>query len=80
MRLRKRDVEALLAPLADDDVFAVVEALTGALRLWFDQPEGTFSALVMRCGLPAAREAAVLAVDPPALWDLATELAERRGI
>jgi hypothetical protein len=78
VRLRKRDVEALLQPLAGDDVAALVEALTVALRVCFDEPAGTFGALVHRCGLQPDRHAAVLALDPPALWDLATELAECR--
>jgi hypothetical protein len=78
VRLRKRDAEALLEPLGRDDVDAVVHALTIALRLCLDEPCGTFAALVTRCGLSPANEASAISHDPPTLWDLATELAERR--
>lgn len=80
MRLRKRDVEALLAGM-DKGGAGAVDALRVALARALDQPDGRdFDDLVAQCGFPPERAAALGRHDDDALWALATELNECRQI
>jgi hypothetical protein len=75
-RLTKRDAEALM-DLVDRDVEAV---LTEKLGKVLDQPGAGWETLVARGGFPADRAARLLARDRGALYELAAELNEVRGL
>jgi hypothetical protein len=71
-RLRKADVEALLARYDQDPV----DALSRALRQVLEQPDWSWEQLV--AALPEPRQAGLLAQYPKALDELAAELNELR--
>ena len=75
-RLTKRDVEALME-LVDHDPEAV---LTQKLGKVLDRPGARWETLVTMGQFPAERAARLLARDPHALYELATELNELRGL
>lgn len=75
-RLRKIDVERLLAGYDDDPI----EALTIALRIVLESPSASWSGLVTEAPLSSERRAALLRADQAALDALATELNELRTL
>ena len=75
MKLRKADVEALLARYDGD----AVDALTEALRIVLDQPDATWEQL-LQIGFTDPRLADLSSRDPAALDRLAAELNELRTI
>ena len=75
-RLRKADVEQLLAGYDADPV----AALTTALRVVLDQPGGEWTALLKAAGFSCARRIRLQGNDPAALDELAAELNELRAV
>ncbi|MDO8361777.1 MAG: hypothetical protein Q7V88_02690 [Actinomycetota bacterium] len=75
-RLKKRDVEVLLAHYDADPV----GALTDALRVALDQPGGEWTALVKAANFSCARRIRLQGNDPHALDELAAELNELRTV
>ena len=75
-RLRKADVEQLLAGYDADPV----GALTAALRVALDRPELEWTALVKLAGFSCARRIRLQGNDPAALDELAAELNELRVV
>ena len=75
-RLRKRDVEALLATYDEDPV----GALRIALRRVLDRPDGAWPELVAATGLAATERAALARAEPAALDRLARALNELRTL
>lgn len=75
-RLRKRDVEALLATYDTDPI----RALTAALRHVLSLPEATFDQLVGAAPLHDERRALLLTRDVGALDELVAELNEQRTL
>lgn len=75
-RLRKPDVEILLATYDADPV----DALTVALRRVLDRPDATWPELLGASGLPDDTVEALRTGRPTALDDLATTLNELRTL
>lgn len=75
-RLRKADVEALLARYDKDPVGALATALQVAL----DRPDLEWTALVKLAGFSCARRIRLQGSDPAALDELVAELNELRTI
>lgn len=75
-RLKKTDVESLLAGYDADPV----GALTAALRVALDRPELEWTALVKLAGFSCARRIRLQGNDPAALDELAAELNELRVV
>ena len=75
-RLRKVDVEALLAGYDEDPV----GALTTALRVTLDRQDLEWTALVQLAGFSCARRIRLQGNDPAALDELAAELNELRTV
>jgi hypothetical protein len=75
-RLRKTDVEALLAGYDEDPV----GALTTALRVTLERPDLEWTALVKLAGFSCARRIRLQGNDPEALDELAAELNELRVV
>ncbi|MDP2290155.1 MAG: hypothetical protein Q8M22_03140 [Actinomycetota bacterium] len=75
-RLKKADVEALLATYDADPV----GALTVALRVVLDQPTGEWTSLLKSAGLSCARRIRLQGNDAAALDELAAELNELRTL
>lgn len=73
-RLKKADVEQLMADYDADPV----GALTGALRVALDEPDLEWTALVKAAGFSCARRIRLQGNDPAALDELAAELNELR--
>jgi hypothetical protein len=73
-RLRKSEVEALLASYDAEPV----RALTVALRVVLERPGWSWEQLA--AALPPERRAALLAAEPAALDSLAAELNELRHL
>ena len=73
-RLKKADVEQLMAGYDADPV----AALTGALRVALDEPDLEWTALVKAAGFSCARRIRLQGNDPAALDELAAELNELR--
>ena len=74
--LRKAEAEALLTGYDTDPV----GALTAAVRIALDLPEGEWTSLIRAAGFPRIRSSRLQAHDPEALDELAAELNELRGI
>ena len=75
-RLKKADVEALLADYDADPV----AALTAALQVSLDRPDLEWTALLKVAGLSCARRIRLQGNDPAALDELAAELNELRAL
>jgi len=75
-RLNKFDAEALLAEYDADPV----GALTAALRVALDMPDGDWTTMLKQAGFSCARRIRLQANDPAALDELVAELNELRGI
>jgi hypothetical protein len=75
-RLKKRDVECLLADYDADPV----DALTNALRITLDQPDASWRALLAAAPITAARRQLLLDEEQHALDALVVELNELRGL
>ena len=75
-RLRKRDVERLLAAY-DREPF---EALARALRIMLDRPDPTFAQLITHAPIDTRRRERLRAGDAVALDELVAELNERRTL
>lgn len=75
-RLRKADVERMLAAYDDDPV----AALTAALQLTLDLPGGHWTALVKAAGFTCARRIRLEAHETSALDELLRELNEQRQL
>ncbi len=76
VRLKKRDVERLLADYDDDPV----GALTTALRITLEQPDASWPALLAAAPINAGRRNLLLDDDQQELDALAAELNELRGL
>ena len=74
--LRKRDVEALLATYDADPV----AALTAAMRIVLDRPDGDYRTLVSTGPFDDDRRIRLLAGDVSTLDSLARELNETRTL
>jgi hypothetical protein len=75
-RLKKRDVEALLIRYDQDPI----AALTTALRIVLERPDGLWPDLIAAAPFSETRRAAVLLGEEGALDDLAAELNELRDL
>ena len=75
-KLKKRDVERMMATYDRDPV----AALTGALRVALDRPDLDFTALVKVAGFTCARRIRLQARDTQALDELCAELNELRTV
>ena len=75
-RLKKADVEALLAGYDADPV----AALTTALQVSLDRPDLEWTALLKVAGFSCARRIRLQGNDPAALDELAGELNELRAL
>ena len=75
-RLTKRDAEVLMDAV-DGDPLAVMTQMLGKV---LDRPGARWEALVAGGGFPAERAARLLARDRNALYELAAELNELRGL
>ena len=75
-RLKKVDVELLMARYDTDPV----AALTAALRVTLDRPDGEWTALLKAAGFSCARRIRLQGNDPVALDELAAELNELRVV
>ena len=73
-RLKKADVERLMNGYDADPV----GALTAALRIALDQPEGEWTAMVKAAGFNCAQRIRLQGHDPAALDELLTHLNELR--
>ncbi|MEI7548401.1 MAG: hypothetical protein WCK21_10135 [Actinomycetota bacterium] len=73
-KLKKLDVVQLM----DDYDRDPVGALTAALRIVLDQPDGEWTALVKAAGFSCAQRIRLQGHDPAALDDLLTQLNELR--
>ncbi|MCU1500863.1 MAG: hypothetical protein JWM12_217 [Ilumatobacteraceae bacterium] len=75
-RLRKIDVERMLAGYDDDPV----RTLTVALRIVLDRPDATWPELVAALPMTDSRRAALLLGEERTLDALVAELNERRDL
>jgi hypothetical protein len=75
-RLRKHDVERLLASYDTDPV----GSLTDALRIVLDRPGDGWASLLAASGLSAERVALLRTGNQAAMDELATELNELRSL
>ena len=76
IRLRKDDVELMMATYDTDPV----AALTAALRVALGRPDGEWTELLKAAGLSCARRIRLQGNDPAALDELAAELNELRMV
>jgi len=74
--LTKRDVQALMADYDSDPV----AALTAALRVVLDRPDGDWTGLVKAAGFGCAQRIRLQAADPSALDELLIDLNETRTV
>ena len=75
-RLKKADVEAMLAHYDTDPV----RALTDALRLVLEMPTANWPELIGAAGFSDSRAASLIVADEVALDTLASELNELRAL